>query len=268
MPVEMLLEETSFNLPIDQPRFHVDQSCFQEENLRHKYGLPIDDPEEFGLHDLFHNFQPQLLRETFCPPHYLFEQIFIGKNMNLYYSQKNPCWYKCPDWFAVVGTHHLYPQTDDGNEVRQSYSIWEEQVNPLIVIELLSPSTQQQDLGKDSRKPNQPPRLWDVYEKIVKIPYYVTFHDEKNELQIFKRVKHRYRLQPDDYLWIPELELGLGLWLGTYQGWERQWLRWYDAEGDWVPTPVEQERQRADEQQQIAEKLAAQLRLLGIEPEL
>jgi len=55
---------------------------------------------------------------------------------------------------------------------------------------------------------------------------------------------------------------------------ERQWLRWYDRGGQWLPTPTEQEthwadreRQRADQEKQRAERLAAQLRALGVEPE-
>ncbi|MDJ1179646.1 hypothetical protein PJF56_12300, partial [Roseofilum sp. BLCC_M91] len=39
--------------------------------------------------------------------------------------------------------------------------------------------------------------------------------------------------------WFPELELGLGLWFGKYHGLKRQWLRWYDAQGNWIPTPEE-----------------------------
>lgn len=60
----------------------------------------------------------------------------------------------------------------------------------------------------------------------------------------------------------------------VYQGLERQWLRWYDAEQAWIPTPVEREqreveqkRQQAEQERQHAEHLAAQLRKLGIEPE-
>ena len=69
-------------------------------------------------------------------------------------------------------------------------------------------------------------------------------------------------IQPaDQRLWLPEAELGLGLWSGVYQGLERQWLRFYDAHGVWIPTPVEQERQRAA-------RLVAQLQALGIEPAL
>lgn len=30
-------------------------------------------------------------------------------------------------------------------------------------------------------------------------------------------------------VWIPTLELGLGLWLGEHRGKNRQWLRWYDV---------------------------------------
>jgi hypothetical protein len=73
--------------------------------------------------------------------------------------------------------------------------------------------------------------------------------------------------------------LGLGVWQGAFQGMERLWLRWFDRSGNWIPTPEEYERQRADraEQQaelasqetqrerQRAELLEAKLRELGIE---
>ncbi|HSX80862.1 MAG TPA: hypothetical protein VLQ80_20120 [Candidatus Saccharimonadia bacterium] len=73
----------------------------------------------------------------------------------------------------------------------------------------------------------------------------------------------------------------MGLWYGTYQGLERQWLRCYDASGARILTPheqeqqraeqadrrAEQERQRAEQEHQRAERLAAQLRALGINPE-
>ena len=90
-------------------------------------------------------------------------------------------------------------------------------------------------------------------------------------------------MQSDDQrLWLPEAGLGLGLWAGAYQGIERQWLRFYDAHGGWIPTLVErerqrteqerqqaeQERQRAEQERHRAERLVAQLKALGIEPEL
>jgi len=56
-------------------------------------------------------------------------------------------------------------------------------------------------------------------------------------------------------IWIPELELGIGLWSGVFEGIECQWLRWYDARG-WIPTDAER-----------AERLAARLRELGEDPD-
>ena len=75
-------------------------------------------------------------------------------------------------------------------------------------------------------------------------------------------------------LLIPELELGIGLWEGCYQGCSRLWLRWYDVSGDWVLTPEEFERQRAELESQRAEsesqranRLADRLREMGINPD-
>ena len=36
---------------------------------------------------------------------------------------------------------------------------------------------------------------------------------------------------------MPTLNLGLGLWQGKQRGITRQWLRWNDAEGNWIPMP-------------------------------
>ncbi|NRB06871.1 MAG: hypothetical protein HRU34_05970 [Richelia sp.] len=69
---------------------------------------------------------------------------------------------------------------------------------------------------------------------------------------------------------MPTLELGLGLWQGSYQDIERLWLRCYDADGNWILTPEEQIRQEsqpAEEVEQKAKKLAAKLEELGINPE-
>jgi hypothetical protein len=68
-------------------------------------------------------------------------------------------------------------------------------------------------------------------------------------------------------VWLPEIQLGIGLWHGAYQGLERQWLRWYDVQHHWIFTPVEREQQRTEQERQRAERLAAQLRALGIEPQ-
>ncbi len=71
--------------------------------------------------------------------------------------------------------------------------------------------------------------------------------------------------------WMAGVGLGVRLWDGVFEGRTTRWLRWYDAQGYLIPTGAEraeQERQRAEQERQRAEQLVAQLRALGIEPDL
>ena len=263
------------------------------ERLPTMYDLPSEDPEEPGLPDEFHLLQPQLLRETFRPATYPPERIFVGIDMNLYYTLNHPRWHKRPDWFAVLGVSRWYAEAD----LRLSYVIWQEEVSPYLLVELLSPGTEADDLGRTPYDIQQPPTKWMVYEQILQIPYYVVFSRHTGELHYFVLQEGRYReVHPaDGRLRLPEAGLGIGLWRGAYEGLERDWLRFCDANGVWVPTPLEREQQRAEqehlraeqgwqqaeqerlraeqgwqqaEQERLrAERLAAQLKARGIEPE-
>ena len=155
----------------------------------------------------------------------------------------------------AVGVSRLYEQQN----LRLSYVIWQEGVAPFVVVELLSPGTEKEDLGQTLREINQPPTKWEVYERILRVPYYIVFDRYTDKLQAFQLVADRYSKLDlsTPQVWMPGLELGLGLWQGSYQGIERFWLRWYDASGNWLPTPLERENQRAN-------RLAAQLRELGV----
>ena len=243
------------------------------EALPTMYDLPSEDPEEPGLPDEFHYYQPQLLRETFRPPLYAPERVFVGTDLNLYYDLRQTLWHKRPDWFAVLGVSRFYDERD----LRMSYVIWQERVAPYLVVELLSPGTEQDDLGRTQRLTGEPPTKWEVYEHILRVPYYVVFSRYTDRLRAFAlQGDPVYREVTTDAqrLWLPEAGLGLGLWEGAYQGLERPWLRFYDANGHWIPTLVEQaEHQvaqaesRAEQADQRAARLAARLRALGIEPE-
>ncbi|AGY57203.1 electron transport complex protein RnfC [Gloeobacter kilaueensis JS1] len=253
------------------------------------YDLPSEDPEEPGLPDEFHDWQPQFLSETFQPPNYPADQILTATDLNLYYDVHNTSRYKRPDWFAVVGVPRL---VDIG---RLSYVIWREGTLPIVVVELLSPNTQEEDQGQTLRG-QDPPSKWEVYEKILRIPYYVLFNREANTYRLFRLVGATYQEIFEPRLWIEELQIGLGLWQGRFQQVERLWLRWYDANDQWILTPTEQaeqraeqereraeqerqraeraeqraeqERQRAEQAQQRAAALAERLRALGIDPDL
>jgi Uma2 family endonuclease len=264
------------------------------------YDLPSEDPQEPGLPDQFHDLQPQLLSETLRLQDYATENRFTGTDLNLYYDVRYRNWYKRPDWFLVVGVPYLY----DGIDMRSSYVIWQEGVSPHIVVELLSPGTEKEDLGEyaeteavdepdeattdeatvadeTAEPPVKPPRKWEVYESILRIPYYVVFSRYTGKVRFFQLVGSTYQEQEvtdeEPRLWISSLKIGLGRWFGSYHGIERFWLRWYDAEGNWLPTyteqneqeaqRAEQETQRAEQEAQRAERLAARLRELGEDPD-
>lgn len=227
------------------------------------YDLPSEDQQEPGLPDEFHLLQPELLRLTFRPPTYTQDTVFTASDLNLYYDPRNPQWYKRPDWFGVLGVPRLY----GGRELRLSYVTWQEGTSPFVVVELLSPGTEKEDLGRSLREVNQPPTKWTVYERILRIPYYVVFNRYTDQLQAFGLMMTDYQpLDLDDMgVWIKEAELGLGLWQGVYQGVERRWLRWYDGERQWIPTPTEIEKQRADLAEQENTQLRERLHQAGIE---
>jgi Uma2 family endonuclease len=196
-----------------------------------------------------------LLFETFQPATVPLDQVFSAIDMNLYYDEDHPLWQKRPDWFGVLGAPRLYK----GHDSRLSYVVWDEGVAPLIIVELLSPKTAQEDLGQTAREPGQPPVKWEVYQEILRVPYYVIFSREAAEIRLFRHDGRQYEevLGHEGRYWLPEAGIGLGLWPGSYQGIERLWLRWYDAEGNWIATReemVEQERARAEQQQRRAEQ--------------
>ena len=238
------------------------------------YDLPSEDPEEPGLPDEFHEFQPQLLRETCHLPGYSAQEFFVATDLNLYYDVEHPLWHKRPDWFLVLGKAPAQKQED----LRWSYVIWQKGIAPFLVVELLSPSTEAEDLGQTLREVNTPLTKWQVYEQILRIPYYAVFDRYQNQFRLFRLVATRYEelSLTEKRHWFEEMQLGLGVWQGFYGEIEGLWLRWYDAESNWLPFPSEQvqqqrqrteeQRQRAEKERQRAERLAARLRELGVDP--
>ncbi len=233
------------------------------ETLPTMYDLPSEDPEEMGLPDEFHDFQPKLLRET-CQP--AVEDFFVGADLNLYYDVKHTGWHKRPDWFLVLGVSAS--QSQDG--LRWSYVMWQEGVAPFLVVELLSPGTEAEDLGQTLRVVGKPPTKWQVYEQILRVPYYVLYDRYANQFRLFCLQGSRYveLTVSGQGFWFEELKLGLGIWEGAYFGVEGKWLKWYDRSGSWIGTDREQliqAQQQANRERERADLLAAKLRELGID---
>jgi Uma2 family endonuclease len=219
------------------------------------YDLPSENAEEMGLPDKFHDLQPRLLSETCLP---IAEDFFIGIDLNLYYDVKHTGWYKRPDWFLVLGTSDSKFQS----ELRLSYVVWQEGLTPFLMVELLSPGTESEDLGQTLRVVGKPPTKWQVYEQILRVPYYAVFDRYSNQFRMFclQGIQYVELAISGQGFWFDVLELGLGVWSGVYKGVEGQWLCWYDAAGNWVLS----EGERIVKAEQRADLLAAKLRELGV----
>nr|MDF0365411.1 Uma2 family endonuclease [Nodosilinea sp. TSF1-S3] len=210
-------------------------------------------------------------------------------DLNLYYDVHHPLWHKRPDWFLAVGVPRLY----DGHDLRRSYVVLQEGSSPAVVVEFLSPRTEQEDLGRfyregDRVEPedenlepidlNQVLGKLDVYETYLRVPHYLVYSRYTQQLRYFKLIGRQYEEQPINpsplSIWLSDLNIGLGVWEGEFEGIPGHWLRWCDAQENWLLTDTEQEyqakqqaqRQTQDAQQRV-ERLAQRLRELGVDPD-
>jgi Uma2 family endonuclease len=174
------------------------------------------------------------------------KDFYAGGNMFIYYSARQVRHrdYSGPDFFFVQG------EGVDHDRPRQYWAIWDENARfPDVIIELLSPTTAEAD--RTTKKT--------LYERTFRTPEYILYDPDTQTLEGWRLVKRRYRrIKPNDRgrLWSEELELWVGTWPGDFQGHADLWLRFFDTDGNIVPTLGELERQRAE----AAEAEVARLR--------
>ncbi|AUS99849.1 hypothetical protein CLI64_05295 [Nostoc sp. CENA543] len=193
---------------------------------------------------------------------------FFGIDMGIYYHPDQPA--IVPDGFLSLGVERFYDE-----ELRPSYVLWDEQVLPVLVLEVVSQNYRKEYSDK-----------LDNYASLG-ILYYVIYSSRrrrKPHLEVHKLVNGKYELQTGNPVWLPEIGLGIGCERGNYCGVTREWMYWYDEEGKRYPTPEErinqaqqqvrlaeqraqQEAQRAQQEAQRAQQLAERLRALGIDPD-
>ncbi|MEG4985488.1 Uma2 family endonuclease [Microcoleus sp. BR0-C5] len=175
--------------------------------------------------------------------------FFVGANLTVYYSQQQlrNRDFRGPDFFLIRNTE---------KRPRRSWVVWEEDGRyPDIIIELLSSSTARVDRNEKKI----------LYQNRFRTPEYFWFDPEDLELSGFRLIGQEYQaIIANEFgrLWSEVLELYLGIHDGK--------LRYFTADGELVATPEEsamQAQQKAAQAQERVERLANQLRALGIEPE-
>lgn len=172
---------------------------------------------------------------------------------------------KAPDW-AYIPRFSVPPE-----EIERSYTPQLQGDFPQIVMEFISET----EGGEYSTKPTYPPGKWFFYEQILRVPVYVIFAPHSNSLECYRlNDRGQYAIETpnnEGRHWLPELNLHLGTWLGTALGRTGSWLRWWDEGGNlllWKDEKLAQERQQLAQERQRTERLLAQLRAAGIEPDL
>ncbi|MBN4002499.1 Uma2 family endonuclease [Nostoc sp. LPT] len=172
---------------------------------------------------------------------------FFGIDMGIYYDPDLPP--IVPDGFLSLGVERFYDEN-----LRPSYVLWEEKRVPILALEVVSQTYR----GEYSTKKAEYARLGFLYYVV-----YNPFRRRKPCLEVYKLVNNTYELDDNNPVWLSEIGLGIGVERGTYLGIPREWLYWYDQQGQRLLTPQEQ----AQQAERRAQLLAERLRSLGIDPD-
>jgi Uma2 family endonuclease len=181
---------------------------------------------------------------------------YFGVDMAIYHpTGKNLRVPVVPDGFLSLGV-----ERQKGGKSRRSYAVWEEnEIVPILTLEMVS---------------HTPGNEYDEKMKTyagLGVLYYIVYNpefwqrDRHQPFEVYKLDADRhYHLQLSEPYWMPEIGLGIGRYRGILNGIDRELLAWFDRSHTRYLMPEENvqiERQRAD-------RLAAQLRALGIDPSL
>lgn len=205
---------------------------------------PTDLPVEDGipLESDWHRLALNLLVESIYMHWPGRTDFYAGGNMFIHFSAEHVRNrdFRGPDVFLVKDV--------DGTRPRNYWGIWEEEGRyPDLIVELMSSSTRNEDLGRKK----------DVYEKVFRTHEYFCYDPNTRELLGWRLVDGRYEpISADASGRLPSVELegSLGVGEGVYLGRTGPWLRLYDAQGKVVPFLAEDEHRKAEEQSRKAEE--------------
>jgi Uma2 family endonuclease len=201
---------------------------------------------------------------------------FMGIDMGIYYNPDEPP--IVPDAFLTVGVDRVVDEN-----LRRSYVLWQEQgIMPQMVLEVVSQTYR----GEYTTKKQ-------LYRKLG-VLYYVIYNPHRRRkptLEVYKLINRRYIPVVGNPVWMPELGIGIGKERHPRRGMNREWLFWYDEQNQRYPTlqerfdqeqaqvqaervkvetekaKAEAERAKAEAEKRRADRLAEQLRQLGINPD-
>ena len=211
--------------------------------------------DETPVDNMYSEKQQRLLTEPLYSSWDAGRPFLATANVGLFYAVRQPP--LVPD--VLLSLDVVVPEELMAKEHR-SYFVWEYGKAPEAVVEIVSNT----EGGETTDKMHK-------YAQIG-ILYYAIYDPEgevqAEPLRVFVLRDKSYT--PCSAEWLPILGLGLTLWQGLFEKCDTTWLRWCDRQGQVIPTGAEradQERERAENERFRAERLAAQLRELGVVPD-
>ncbi|MBI3410483.1 MAG: Uma2 family endonuclease [Planctomycetes bacterium] len=211
---------------------------------------PVDLIETDGepLESDWHRLAMNLLIESVYSAMGERNDYYCSGNMFIYFSEeqvRNKD-FRGPDFFFVKNVQR--------EPIRPYWAIWKEKGRyPDVIVELMSATTRHEDLSTKKA----------IYEKTFHTHEYYCYDPDTKELFGWRLKNGVYQpmvANDKDWLWCEELSLWLGKWVGVHMTRDMTWLRFFDAQGNVVPTytqaaekQTEAERQRADAEKQRAD---------------
>ncbi len=181
-------------------------------------------------------------------------QVFVAGDLLWYPVEGHPEIRVAPDVMVAFGRPKGY---------RGSYRQWQEgDIAPQVVFEVLSPGNTLREMAKKQL----------FYDRYGVEEYYV-YDPDRNDLNGFLRVEAQLEVIDAMSDWVsPRLGIRFGLTsddLAVYYPDGRRFLTTIELTQQMGEEKqrAEQEKQRAEQEKQRADRLAAQLRALGVEPE-
>jgi Uma2 family endonuclease len=217
------------------------------------YEVPKFDYEQFVTEDdtpvdnLFSEAQQRLYIDPLHANKWTDRPFMACSNVGIYYAPKE--FPVVPDMFLSFDVSKPKEWHEKKNKC---YFLWRMKKSPELVLEIVS-----------NKEGNENTTKFGIYAKMG-VLYYI-IHDPykylyKQELNIFQLVNGQYEpYQEGENGYMPEIDLGLLLWEGVFEGASAPFVRWCDKEGLMLRTGAEgiaEEEQRAKEAEERAQEEA------------
>ncbi|NEQ98741.1 MAG: Uma2 family endonuclease [Cyanothece sp. SIO2G6] len=169
------------------------------------------------------------------------EPFLAEANVGIYHTVNRPP--IVPDVFFSLD---VQVPTDWWDKPNRCYMVWNFGKPPELALEIVS-----------NRVGNELTEKLQVYAQ-MRVSYYIVYDPAqqlgKSSLRLYELRGRHYVELTEPYL--EQVNLGLTLWQGEFEGRQDTWLRWCDAQGNLLLTgdeKAEAERQRAESESQRAE---------------